>query len=126
MSLWNSKPFKIFSWSVVLAYMAGIFYMSSMPVVDVPAPFPHFDKFLHFHLYFGLAFLITNALPGVHMRKRFLLAFLITSAYGVSDELHQYFVPPRECSFYDWLADSAGAWVGAWIYLKSERIWRKH
>ena len=126
MNIWDSKSFRIFSWTLVAAYMGIIFYLSSLATVHVPSPFPQFDKVLHFHLYLGLAFLVTNALPGEHARKRFLYAFLIAAVYGISDELHQYFVPPRECSFYDWLADAAGSWVGTWLYLKSERIWRKH
>lgn len=125
MKIWQSNSFRIFSWGIVLAYMALIFYMSSLPVVDMPAPFAHFDKVVHFHVYFGLAFLLANAIPGIHQRKRFLAAFLIAAVYGISDEIHQYFVPPRECSVWDWLADISGAWIGAWIYLKSERIWRK-
>lgn len=126
MSFWQSKTFRILSRALVLAYMALIFYMSSLPVVNVPAPFAHFDKVVHFHVYLGLAFLLANASSGIHHRKRFLAAFLIAAVYGISDEVHQYFVPPRECSFWDWLADISGAWVGAWIYLKSEAIWRKH
>lgn len=126
MKIWHTKTFKVCSWILVLCYMGGIFYLSSIQTVNLPPLFPHFDKFLHFHLYLGLAFLITNALPGTHARKRFLLAFFIASLYGVSDEIHQYFVPPRECSVYDWIADALGAWVGAWLYLKSESIWRKH
>jgi len=35
------------------------------------------------------------------------------SAYGAVDELHQYFVPGRNCNVWDWLADTLGAFLGA-------------
>ncbi len=42
-----------------------------------------------------------------------LLAVLCASLYGVTDELHQYFVPGRACDPADWLVDTCGAAFGA-------------
>jgi VanZ family protein len=39
-------------------------------------------------------------------------AILLASLYGVSDEVHQAFVPFRESSWLDWLADTVGAALG--------------
>jgi VanZ family protein len=42
-----------------------------------------------------------------------LLAVVLASAYGVTDELHQAFVPGRVPDPADWLVDTAGAYAGA-------------
>ncbi|MFI5144557.1 MAG: VanZ family protein, partial [Ignavibacteria bacterium] len=31
------------------------------------------------------------------------------SLYGASDEFHQYFIPGRDCEFFDWVGDTVGA-----------------
>lgn len=125
MKYWETKSYQIFSWILVLAYMLLIFHFSSQTSAPLPSDFPNIDKVLHFHEYLLLGFLLAHAIPGTHTRKRFWLAFLIAILYGATDEIHQYFVPPRECDVLDWLADASGAWAGAWIYLKAETIWRK-
>ena len=51
-----------------------------------------------------------------------MLAILTASVYGVTDEAHQFFVPFRESSWQDWLADTIGAVIGAvsWRSIRSE------
>ena len=44
-----------------------------------------------------------------------LLAVACASLYGVTDELHQYFVPGRACDPADWLVDTCGAVLGAML-----------
>ena len=46
------------------------------------------------------------------------LAVLIVSAFGVTDEWHQSFVPGRSCDVFDWLADTAGAALAVALYVK--------
>jgi VanZ family protein len=46
--------------------------------------------------------------PSLSLPKAALLAILITSAYGASDEFHQRFVPNRTCDVWDWVADTMG------------------
>lgn len=48
----------------------------------------------------------------------------IASAYGISDELHQSFVPGRDCNVWDWLADTLGAIIGAGLVMVSARKWK--
>jgi VanZ family protein len=38
---------------------------------------------------------------------------LVAGAYGVSDEFHQYFVPPRQVEALDVVADTIGAAAAA-------------
>jgi len=50
-----------------------------------------------------------------------LLAWLIATAYAVTDEVHQLFVPGRGGQATDVLLDSAGALVGVWAFLHGAR-----
>ncbi|MCL2632499.1 MAG: VanZ family protein, partial [Coriobacteriia bacterium] len=43
------------------------------------------------------------------------IAIIIASLYGVSDEVHQYFVPTRHADPVDWMFDTIGALLGASI-----------
>ena len=46
------------------------------------------------------------------------VVFIITGIsvlYGITDELHQYFVPGRDCSIFDLTADAIGGFSGALI-----------
>jgi VanZ family protein len=102
---------KIFFASAALAHAALIFYLSHQPSVPVPPLFPHQDKAFHFVAYGMLGFFLSGASGG---RKFFWMAAL-ASLYGVSDEIHQMYVPGRDASVVDWLADTAGGFCGAWF-----------
>lgn len=86
------------------------------------------DKNLHALLYSGLGFLLARALAGgLDRRVDFgtaIFATILAAVYGVSDELHQYFVPPRQVEFLDVMADTIGAMVAtfalyAWGIIRS-------
>lgn len=50
-----------------------------------------------------------------------LVALILSSLYGVSDEFHQIFTPSRSCDPMDWLVDTCAAAIGAaivWTLLK--------
>jgi len=46
---------------------------------------------------------------GERQRFRSFGSWLLTTAYGVVDELHQSFVPGRDCSLSDLVSDASGA-----------------
>jgi len=46
----------------------------------------------------------------------FELAFAIAFLYGVSDEIHQYFVPGRHPDVLDVVADASGPFAFHWHY----------
>lgn len=71
------------------------------------------DKVLHCIEYGVLAGLLFSALYKLQGRKRFLLAVLLSSLYGLGDEIHQYYVPGRTADPYDLLADCVGSLLGA-------------
>jgi VanZ family protein len=51
-------------------------------------------------------------------------AALIGSIYGATDEFHQRFVPHRSADAGDWMADTAGAVLGALLAWLVLRRWR--
>lgn len=93
-------------WIAVVAWAALIFALSAQsegPGRLQLLQFPGADKLVHAGVFGLLALLLERA------TRRPLLALLLASLYGVSDELHQLAVPGRFADPYDWLADSAGA-----------------
>lgn len=67
-------------------------------------------KLIHFTEYALLCFLWWRALKSVtNPRRAVLLAFVLASAYAITDEYHQTFVEGRHGSPVDWLIDTAGA-----------------
>lgn len=64
-------------------------------------------KAAHFTEYAVLALLWAGVLP--RGSRRLWLAFWLTTAYAVSDEIHQAFVPNRGPSPFDVLIDALGA-----------------
>ncbi len=100
----------------MIGYAAGIFLLSSMSAseIDLPLlPIPFGDKIVHAVIYGGLALLALRAFRHAGgpegARYALTLAIVATSVYGISDELHQLFVPNRHADPWDWLADTGGA-----------------
>jgi VanZ family protein len=115
------------AWLPVAAYMALIFYLSSLPHPDEQLPKVLFetlgDKLLHAIEYVVLAALSYRAFrraAGPHAaRYAVVYAAAAASFYGVSDEVHQAFVPFRTATWLDWLADTAGGILGS---LTAQRV----
>ncbi len=100
-------------WLITVGYMATIFYLSSLRNLNLPSMPQNSDKVLHALAYILLAFLFYHTLKKSGIRKYvFILAFLSASIYGISDEIHQYYVPGRDASIGDMFADFFGALVG--------------
>jgi VanZ family protein len=99
--------------------MALIFTLSSLPrPPEPPGPLSLLsDKALHALVYAGLAALVIRALTGRWLRPVTLRVALFAAAaatlYGVTDEIHQHFVPPREADALDLVADAFGAALAA-------------
>jgi VanZ family protein len=112
----------------LLIMLVGIFYLSHQPSLKVIPPlFPHQDKILHAGIFFLLfiSMIINRDLcRGFHP---VLVLFTFGVIYAVSDEIHQSFVPGRDCSAGDLIADIIGLTVGlcahSWycrVYLKKD------
>ena len=109
----------------MVAQMAAIFFASSMTAVpDMPAGLNNYTG--HMIGYALLAALAFRAFGGATWRGLTMgaawRAVVLASAYGVTDELHQRFVPGRTPDVYDWFADTAGAALGALLLLALARM----
>ena len=108
---------KLIRWLTTLAYAGVIFYLSSRTWSRVEL-FPHSDKVIHTIMYAGLGFLCVWALRATTLRGReaiLPLAVAMAFIYGVTDEIHQLFVPGRSCDAADLVFDGVGAIFGAWL-----------
>ncbi|MBN1522589.1 MAG: VanZ family protein [Candidatus Aureabacteria bacterium] len=107
---------KIVYWLPALAYMAAIFTISSFSL-KVPQLKTGLDKIVHMAEYAILSFLLLYSFLKTTRMSRSkieITAIILTTLYGISDEIHQYFVPLRECDLMDILFDALGSF---WIYL---------
>jgi VanZ family protein len=114
-------------WAPVIAYAAAIFAASSISDPSMPGGLS--DTTLHGWVYAGLSALILRALArgrrrGVTARRAFLAAVL-AAAYGLSDEIHQVFVPGRVFDTRDLMANAVGAAAAAVVgYVVGRAGWR--
>jgi VanZ family protein len=103
--------------------MGTIFFLSHQPgdAFYMP-PLPGFDKAVHLVIYGLLAITVLFAFfPWLKTKSSLTvtgLVVLICVFYGISDELHQSFVPGRFVSVGDVVADGAGALLVcfAWFF----------
>ncbi len=96
-------------WGPVLLQAALLFYLSSQRIHNAPAGW---DKVAHFAAYAVFSVFVVRALHGGFVPVRAglaLTAVALVTLYGVSDELHQRFVPGRDSSLLDLSADFLGA-----------------
>lgn len=110
------RPRRRWPWFLpAAAYAAVIFWLSnqSHPLTMLTSRVS--DKVLHGVEYGGLAALITWGLraAGTARSTAAIWAVVLGSLYGITDEIHQSFIPHRSADVRDWLADTVGAVVGA-------------
>ena len=130
----------VLSWALVVLWAALIFFMSAHtgsdfdgsgplasikhwlqslvaplfgPDTDVVNVAAHFTEYLVFGVLLLLA--ARRTWPALGWGKLALVAIALASAYAVTDEFHQAFVPGRLCDPADWLTDTLGASLGVVI-----------
>jgi VanZ family protein len=101
--------------------MLAIFIQSSIGSLKLPDFGLKFsDKILHFIIFGTLGFLTARGLRKAKSRivnKNYIsITLLICILYGILDEIHQYYVPGRYFSWWDWVADILGVITLVWIY----------
>jgi VanZ family protein len=99
---------------VAVVWAALIFAVSAIPSQGFPSHPGFLNYFAHFGEYLIFGILLTLAInsPKRALWITALIALVVASLYGASDELHQLFVPGRDSSPLDWLTDTAGALLG--------------
>lgn len=102
------KNFKKY-WVPVFLYAGFIFYISSIPAPEILIKIDLSP--IHIPEFFILSYLIFRALSreGAALWRTFALAIVITTIYGVTDEIHQLFVPGRSFSIFDIIFNFIGS-----------------
>lgn len=107
-------------WTAVVLWAAAIFAASAVPGSNIPGDF---GSVAHFVEYAILATLLFYALAASKTPElAWALAIALASTYGITDELHQLFVPLRVADPADWLVDTIGAATGATLCYALTRL----
>ncbi|MCK5679741.1 VanZ family protein [bacterium] len=124
----QKKYFLLLYLSPFAFYCLLIFSLSSLSNLDSVSPVAVPDKIAHILEYTGFGFLLLRLLrylePEAEYVKHLIWVLSAALIYGLSDEIHQYYVPNREFSWMDLLADGAGGYLGArlWMVLAEKRV----
>ncbi len=103
---------------LMLAWMALIWILSSLPSKNLPSiKIWGFDKLAHLGVY-----LVWGILAGLYLSKRkastkmACLSFFTMLLIAALDEYHQHYIPGREVSGYDLLANASGLLLAFVLY----------
>lgn len=112
----------VWIWGPLIVWMGAIFALSSVPGSDLPGllALPGADKVGHLVEYVGLGFLTARALARRSLDSTAavtIAAAVFALAYGISDEIHQRFVPNREFDLVDLSVDTIGGVLGSMLWL---------
>lgn len=104
-------------WLPVYLYLLLIVITSSFSRLPAPQPdWFEIDKIYHLIEYGILSFLSLRAFMNsprkILSSDAVFFTILATVAFGLTDEIHQAFVPGRTSSIADWIFDSLGAVAG--------------
>lgn len=107
------------SWFITIIGAILIFYISSLSFAPSAAGGTNFLAILyHILAFFSFSFfLFISLVRGQKKYMLFSIVILISFMYGLTDEIHQYFVPGRACAFFDVFLDSVGIAFASLIYL---------
>ncbi len=115
----KSKRF-VLCWLPLILYCLLIYIQSANPSPEQIPSFPFVDKVLHFTAYGIMGILFYRAYQTLRIKDNIkmlmLLSVVSASLYGISDEIHQSFVPFRDAEVADVIADILGAFSGVYLY----------
>ena len=101
---------------ITLIIALTIFYISSLKFDNIPGGLSFLSVAYHFLAFFTLNFFLSISLVQGKDKRIFVIAFLMSVLYGITDEIHQFFVPGRAMSVGDILVDSAGIFLASALY----------
>jgi VanZ family protein len=107
-------------WEYALTASGILFVLSSVPIRQ-PLQIPYLDKAEHgvAYLLLGLAYFNAGSAAGRHSGWLVILGtWAAVVAFGISDEVHQAFVPGRSADVADVLADAVGGALGVLAALR--------
>lgn len=99
--------------SICIAVVIFLLSAQSKLSISKVISFPCLDKFLHACAFGSLAFTLSYWFSADKWLRKplkyFAIVCCVIACYGITDEMHQVFVPGRDASVYDWFADCVGA-----------------
>jgi len=100
---------------LAVGWMMLIFFLSSQPSLPAVLFFSGADLLLHAVFYAILCVFLARSFtdPRIRNWNRVILLTVLVTAYGITDEFHQSFVPGRDASIWDVLADNVGGFLAA-------------
>lgn len=95
---------------LALLWWGLIWLLSSLPSKELPQlHIFSLDKLAHYGVYFILGILLDRWLKSRDISGvRRILVFLAVLISALADEYHQYFIPGRSVSIYDFMANALG------------------
>lgn len=108
---------------LAVGWMMLIFFLSSQPSLPAVSFFSGADLLLHAVFYAILCVFLARSFmdPQIRNWNRVILLTILVTAYGITDEYHQSFVPGRSASIWDVLADDVGGFLAAVILFWRDR-----
>ena len=94
--------------STIVIFISNLFNINNIHILTIIV-----RKLAHFTEYFILGILLCNLMNCYG--KKAIYAIVICIIYAISDEVHQYFVPGRDCRIIDVIIDSFGGIVGYFV-----------
>lgn len=118
---------KFLVWTEVILWCGVIFYFSSIPylmieqlgVLDlILRKIAHISEYAVLSALLFRAFKTTTKLS---YNKIYLYTVSLCILYAISDEIHQHFVPGRNCRILDIVIDTVGVILGIVLYIKNSK-----
>ena len=121
----RKHPFVVFR-APALGYAGLIFVMSSIPGYELPdLPFYSFDKIVHAFEFGLFGMLVFRALRFPNpCRRPYLLTLCLCIPFAALDEIHQLFVPGRNCDIVDFVFDVLGLVIFTAVSARMNRVER--
>jgi len=103
------ESLQLFTLLVAINMIAMIFWLGDSQLATQTFSFtPPLDKLVHFLVFGTMAFLLRFS----GLIQSGLFCFFVVAGVGALDEIHQLYIPLREASLKDFVADLLGIWVG--------------
>ena len=124
MAKYREKAILLASYLPFIFICTTIFILSNMsrPPIPETLSFTHSDKLLHFIAFFAVGIASSFAVSAREKSISLTIiieSFIMGALYAAFDEIHQAYVPQRDASFFDFLADAMGVLTANIVYYKS-------
>ncbi len=107
---------KWFVYFPLIIYWLLLFVATTLPSADMPKTgvsdkIEHFTAYMILAILFNLTLMFQTKYPKLR-KKAWLYTLIFILTYAGLDELHQLFIPGRDCDIFDWLSDTSGVLLG--------------